>query len=168
MNDPFVVQQAKLWAKRILGGPSAANTERVMAAYQTAFGRMPNSDEQQSAEAFLATQANAHGEVKPGEKAWADLCRLPRELCGDALLPHLHADRFLGDFSLRLAGAAACFADRGVRLGPAYLAFRDTAVRRRTGATCRPDPGHRAALAGRGWPRPARGCCLLARGLPPL
>lgn len=76
MNDPFVVQQAQLWAKRILGGPSAASTERVMAAYQTAFGRMPNADEQQAAEAFLATQAKAHGEAQPGEKAWTDLCHV--------------------------------------------------------------------------------------------
>jgi hypothetical protein len=76
MNDPFVVQQAQLWAKRILGRPSAASTERVMAAYQTAFGRMPNADEQQAAETFLATQAKAHGEAQPGEKAWADFCHV--------------------------------------------------------------------------------------------
>ena len=76
MNDPFVVQQAQLWAKRILGRPSAASTERVMAAYQTAFGRMPNADEQQAAETFLATQAKAHDEAQPGEKAWADFCHV--------------------------------------------------------------------------------------------
>ena len=76
MNDPFVLQQAQLWAKRILGDSSAANPERVTAAYQTAFGRLPSADEQQAAKAFLDTQAKAHGEAKPGEKAWADLCHV--------------------------------------------------------------------------------------------
>ena len=76
MNDPFVLQQAQLWAKRILGDSSAANPERVTAAYQTAFGRLPSADEQQAAKAFLDTQAKAHGEAKPDEKAWADLCHV--------------------------------------------------------------------------------------------
>ena len=76
MNDPFVLQQAQLWAKQLLGGSSAANPERVTAAYQAAFGRLPSADEQQAAKAFLATQAKAHGEAKPGEKAWADLCHV--------------------------------------------------------------------------------------------
>ena len=76
MNDPFVVQQAKLWAKHILGGSSSAGTERVIAAYQTAFGRIPNAYEQQAVEAFLATQSKTHGEAKPGEKTWADLCHV--------------------------------------------------------------------------------------------
>lgn len=76
MNDPFVVQQAQLWAKRILNGSSATTLENVITAYETAFGRKPSADEQQAAEAFLTTQAKAHGEAKPGEKAWTDLCHV--------------------------------------------------------------------------------------------
>ena len=76
MNDPFVVQQAKLWAKRILSRSNTMTPERVNTAYQTAFGRKPSADEQQAAVVFLTTQAEAHGEASPGEKAWADLCHV--------------------------------------------------------------------------------------------
>ena len=76
MNDPFVVQQAKLWAKRILSHSNTMTPERVNTAYQTAFGRKPSAGEQQAAVVFLTTQAKAHGEASPGEKAWADLCHV--------------------------------------------------------------------------------------------
>jgi hypothetical protein len=73
MNDPFVVEQSKLWAKRILAVNEPA---RIRAAYETAFGRPPNANEQQAATAFLQTQAKAHGEKQPAEKSWADLCHV--------------------------------------------------------------------------------------------
>ena len=73
MNDPFVVEQSKLWAKRLLaGGPDDAM--RVRAAYAHAFSREPTADEQAIAKAFLTTQAKAHNEAQPGEKAWTDFC----------------------------------------------------------------------------------------------
>ncbi|HBU58815.1 MAG TPA: hypothetical protein DEB48_03120, partial [Verrucomicrobiales bacterium] len=73
MNDPFVVEQSKLWAKRILGMGNDDN-QRVMIAYQLAFGRQPDQEETRAARAFLTTQAKDHGEAQPGEKAWSDLC----------------------------------------------------------------------------------------------
>ena len=73
MNDPFVVEQSKLWAKRIL---TVNEPNRIRAAYVTAFGRQPNNEEEQSAEAFLQSQAKAHGEARPGKKTWADLCHV--------------------------------------------------------------------------------------------
>jgi len=76
MNDPFVVQQAQLWAKRILDGPDATSSERIINAYRAAFGRIPNANEQQNAKIFLVTQAKAHGETTPAAKAWADLCHV--------------------------------------------------------------------------------------------
>lgn len=73
MNDPFVVEQAKLWGKRMLAaGPDDA--ARVRAAYALAFSREPSDTEQVTASAFLTAQAKAHGEAQPGEKAWADFC----------------------------------------------------------------------------------------------
>ena len=73
MNDPFVVEQSKLWAKRLLaGGPDDAM--RVRAAYAHAFSREPTADEQAIAKAFLTPQAKAHNEAQPGEKAWTDFC----------------------------------------------------------------------------------------------
>ena len=73
MNDPFVVEQAKLWGKRMLAaGPD--DGARVRAAYALAFSREPSDAEQVTASAFLTAQAKAHGEAQPGEKAWADFC----------------------------------------------------------------------------------------------
>ncbi|SVB52214.1 uncharacterized protein METZ01_LOCUS205068, partial [marine metagenome] len=76
MNDPFVVEQSRLWAKRILSISIDSNADRIRAAYVTAFGRQPSNEEEQSAEAFLQSQAKVHGEAKPGEKAWADFCHV--------------------------------------------------------------------------------------------
>ena len=73
MNDPFVVEQSKLWGKRMLAaGPDDA--VRVRTAYALAFSREPSDAEQATASAFLTAQAKAHGEAQPGEKAWADFC----------------------------------------------------------------------------------------------
>ena len=73
MNDPFVVEQSKIWAKRILG-TGKDDTQRVKTAYQLAFARLPDQQETDTATTFLATQAKAYGEAQPGEKAWGDLC----------------------------------------------------------------------------------------------
>ena len=76
MNDPFVGEHSRLWAKRILSTSGAADADRIRAAYVAAFGRLPSNEEKQSAEAFLQAQAKAHGEAKPAEKAWVDLCHV--------------------------------------------------------------------------------------------
>ena len=48
MNDPFVVEQAKLWGKRMLAaGPD--DGARVRAAYALAFSREPSDAEQATA-----------------------------------------------------------------------------------------------------------------------
>jgi len=73
MNDPFVVEQSKIWAKRILGA-GKDDIQRVRIAYQLAFGRLPDQQEMDTATTFLATQAKVYGEAQPGEKSWGDLC----------------------------------------------------------------------------------------------
>ena len=73
MNDPFVVAQAKLWAKRLLSD-APDDTARVRTAYALAFGRKPRTEEQATAALFLAAQAKAYNEAQPGEKAWTDFC----------------------------------------------------------------------------------------------
>ncbi|MDC0050561.1 DUF1553 domain-containing protein, partial [Verrucomicrobia bacterium] len=75
MNDPFVVAQSKLWSKRILSA-NANDPARIRTAYETAFGRPPNADEQKAATGFLQTQAKAHGEKQPAEKSWSDFCHV--------------------------------------------------------------------------------------------
>jgi hypothetical protein len=73
MNDPFVVEQSLLWAKRIL---RLSEADRIRTAYETVFGRLPSDNELTGASDFLQSQAKAHGAAKPGEKSWADLCHV--------------------------------------------------------------------------------------------
>lgn len=70
MNNPFVVQQAELWAKRTLQGPGLKSEERIERMYLSAFGRRPLPDELQAAIDFIQEQTKAGGKQ---ERAWADL-----------------------------------------------------------------------------------------------
>jgi len=67
MNNPFVIQQAGLWAERVLKDPVATPEERVKSMYVTAFGREAEPSELESALAFAATNDAA---------AWAELAHV--------------------------------------------------------------------------------------------
>lgn len=71
MNDPFVVEQTKVWAKNIL--KIAEPTERVRQMYLTAFGRLPSEKEQGAALNFVSEQAKLHGTDANNEAVWADV-----------------------------------------------------------------------------------------------
>ena len=74
MNDPFVVQQAALWAKNLPA--AAAPQDRLRLMYAAAFARQPSPEETEDALAFLSEQAAAlncpPGDVRP----WADLAHV--------------------------------------------------------------------------------------------
>jgi len=76
MNDPFVVQQAERWAKRILAEPAKSAEERVDSLYRTAFARLPSEGERRSALAFLQRQGERHRVTMNEPHAWADLCHV--------------------------------------------------------------------------------------------
>lgn len=68
LNDPFVTQQAELWAKRTM--KEASDTQaRVERLYESAFARSPTADELKQAADFVSSQ---------GDKlaAWKDLCHV--------------------------------------------------------------------------------------------
>ncbi len=74
LNNPFVLQQAELWAKRVLAAPGTAE-DRTRSMYATAFGRRPTKDELAAATEFVAEQSKEYG--KPDHpKAWADLAHV--------------------------------------------------------------------------------------------
>jgi hypothetical protein len=74
MNNPFVVQQAQVWGKRMANSGKPA-TDRVAEMYETAFSRPPTAEETRSALEFLAEQAKVYdGENEPG--AWSDLAHV--------------------------------------------------------------------------------------------
>jgi hypothetical protein len=75
LNDPFVHQQAGLWAKRVLaeGGTPAA---RVRHLYLAAFARPPTPAEERACLGFLARQARLTASGGDAPAAWADLAHV--------------------------------------------------------------------------------------------
>ncbi len=59
MNDPMVVDQARLWVKGVIGGPDRPARARLDQLYETAFGRRPTDDEVRQCLAFLDSQQQA-------------------------------------------------------------------------------------------------------------
>jgi hypothetical protein len=72
LNDPFVHQQAELWAKRVLSRPGTP-AERVEGMYVSAFGRPPTAQERAACLAFLDGQAQRYGVTADDARVWADL-----------------------------------------------------------------------------------------------
>jgi hypothetical protein len=72
LNDPFVHQQARLWAKRVLA-QSGSTRERIVRMYESAFARPPTETELAECEVFLNQQPGAQARE---EAAWADLAHV--------------------------------------------------------------------------------------------
>jgi len=77
MNDPFVSQQAALWAQKTLAAEPLTPGQRVERMYLEAFARPPTGAERDAALEFLEAQAREHGvsfaEQPRHEASWADL-----------------------------------------------------------------------------------------------
>ena len=80
MNDPFVVSQAGLWAKRLLAREKLDTDGRIDSMYRQAFGRRPTDREREAASGFLVEQGRRYGlndEQGPGDpRPWSDLCHV--------------------------------------------------------------------------------------------
>jgi hypothetical protein len=78
LNDPFVIQQAEVWAKRALAEPGLTIEQRVAWLYETAFSRHPSSAESRVAQEFVtgpsASRVNSPNDVKAQLQTWAELC----------------------------------------------------------------------------------------------
>jgi hypothetical protein len=76
LNDPFVAQQARAWAKQIRGERAAnADIDALLnRLYETAYARLPTADERALATEFLRpSKGNGAAE---DEEAWAGLCHV--------------------------------------------------------------------------------------------
>ncbi len=77
MNDPFVIQQATLWGKRISGLDENSREERVRQMYLEALSRNPTDGELKTSIAFLVSQATEYGipadQTDRDARPWADL-----------------------------------------------------------------------------------------------
>jgi hypothetical protein len=77
LNNPFVLQQAGLWAARAARtAPSAQDCEPAISSlYESAFARRPTAKELTAARAFLAAQMQMSA-AEESQRAWADLCHV--------------------------------------------------------------------------------------------
>ena len=71
MNDPFVLEQANLWARHTLDLKDSTNRDRVNAMYTAAFGRPASDGEFQRIEQFFDRQGEDLG-IQPGHR-WSDV-----------------------------------------------------------------------------------------------
>jgi hypothetical protein len=78
MNDPFVAEQAKAWAGKLLSDSDASAEARIRRMYLQAFSREPTSEELSAALSFLEHQARENNLTEPGndERVWADLAHV--------------------------------------------------------------------------------------------
>ena len=75
LNNPFVLQQAELWAKRTTAGPNRSAVDRVQRMYAAAFSRPPSADEIATATGFVEASSREYG-APDHPKAWADLAHV--------------------------------------------------------------------------------------------
>ncbi len=80
MNDPFVSEQSKLWAKQILADSAATPEARLRRMFVAAFAREPAANEIESAFSFLDSQGREYGlpaeQAKADQRVWADLAHV--------------------------------------------------------------------------------------------
>jgi hypothetical protein len=75
MNNPFVLQQAELWAKHVLAEPDLNTGERVQRMYVRAFGRRAGDAELADALDFLRDQGKEYGRADD-PRPWTDLAHV--------------------------------------------------------------------------------------------
>jgi hypothetical protein len=75
MNNDFVIQQAGLWARRVLQEPHATHRDRIVRLYDMAYGR-PATDAEQAAALEFLTEQGALYSGTDDPRTWADLCHV--------------------------------------------------------------------------------------------
>lgn len=74
MNDPFVADQAKKWATRILAEPLPDDSARIARMVEAATGRRPDDATAGVLASFLEEQATLYG--ARDERVWSDLAQV--------------------------------------------------------------------------------------------
>ena len=76
MNDPFVIQQAELWARRVLKEKELTPEQRIKMMYVTAFARPPRDNELAAGIQFIELQGESLAipvnQRKTDPRAWTD------------------------------------------------------------------------------------------------
>ncbi|HZN33246.1 MAG TPA: PSD1 and planctomycete cytochrome C domain-containing protein [Pirellulaceae bacterium] len=74
MNDPFVAEQARHWARGLLAEKDATIEGRIKRMYLATFSREPDTAEIAAARGFLEQQGRDYGAID--ERAWTDLAHV--------------------------------------------------------------------------------------------
>ncbi len=72
MNNPFLWQQSRIWARRNLADLNSTAEKRIVRMYLEAFARPPDPGEISEAREFLTSQPDGLN----SEQAWTDLCHV--------------------------------------------------------------------------------------------
>jgi hypothetical protein len=75
MNNPFVTQQASVWAQKLLSEPNLTVEQRINRLYNRAFARPATNTDLQSAITFLSEQDRGY-RASNDLRSWADLCHV--------------------------------------------------------------------------------------------
>ena len=77
MNNPFIVEQSRVWADRLLAEmPDGSDAERVTRLYESAFSRSPTEEELTAGELFVKSQADEYNTNTSDPRVWADYCHV--------------------------------------------------------------------------------------------
>jgi hypothetical protein len=77
MNNPFVVEQARVWADRLIREtPHATCEQRIDRLYLSAFGHAPGDDESAAGMEFVRQQAAEYNADESDPKVWTDFCHV--------------------------------------------------------------------------------------------
>ncbi|MCY2967620.1 MAG: DUF1553 domain-containing protein, partial [Planctomycetota bacterium] len=75
MNDPFVHEQAQVWARRLVSDvPADSTAPRVRALFLSALSREPSAEEVARCEELLQQTAEVLGTKEPTLESWTELC----------------------------------------------------------------------------------------------
>lgn len=79
MNDPFIRDQAKIWAQRLQADPPTTPRERIQSLYLEALGRFPNDTETETLLRLVNHQGKGHDRTpsRNGESSnepWTEAC----------------------------------------------------------------------------------------------
>ncbi|MBL8797703.1 MAG: PSD1 domain-containing protein [Planctomycetia bacterium] len=75
LNSPFVMEQAKLTAQRLLAAPNLDDAGRVALAYRLAFARTATDAERTRALNYIAQMTQAGRDKNGAQNAWASFCQ---------------------------------------------------------------------------------------------
>ena len=78
MNDPFVIEQARHWARCVLGNARLTPSERVELMHRQAYARAPMPSELRRCLDFVQQQAADRniGDWEQSQAAWTDLAHV--------------------------------------------------------------------------------------------